>query len=79
MDRVVEHAADRASEAAGSEGGKHPVRVLYMDDDPGIGRLVQRHLERAGYRVRLAPDGETGLALENLKDESGMIRRENVV
>lgn len=39
------------------------VSVLYIDDDPGIGRLVQRYLERAGFRVRLAADGEAGLAL----------------
>ncbi len=36
--------------------------VLYIDDDPGIGRLVQKHLERHGYTVRLAADGEQGLA-----------------
>ena len=40
-----------------------PVRVLYVDDDPGIGRLVQRHLARAGIEVVLAGDGATGLAL----------------
>jgi two-component sensor histidine kinase len=39
------------------------VRVLYIDDDPGIARLVQRHLERAGYSVQVAHDGEAGLAL----------------
>jgi len=37
-------------------------RVLYVDDDPGVARLVQKHLERQGYEVRLAPDGEQGLA-----------------
>ena len=41
----------------------NPVRVLYIDDDPGIARLVQRHLERVGYSVTLAHDGDTGLAL----------------
>ena len=35
-------------------------RVLYIDDDPGIGRLVQRHLQRAGFTVTLAQDGEEG-------------------
>jgi PAS domain S-box-containing protein len=34
-----------------------------MEDDPGQARLVQRVLQRAGYRVELAPDGETGLRL----------------
>jgi two-component sensor histidine kinase len=35
-------------------------RILYIDDDPGIGRLVQRQLERSGFAVTLAHDGETG-------------------
>jgi two-component sensor histidine kinase/CheY-like chemotaxis protein len=38
------------------------IRVLYIDDDPGLSRLVQRTLERRGYEVELASDGETGLA-----------------
>jgi two-component sensor histidine kinase len=38
-------------------------RVLYIDDDPGIGRLVQRHLQRAGCEVELAVSGEEGLRL----------------
>jgi two-component sensor histidine kinase len=37
--------------------------VLYIDDDPGIARLVQRHLQRAGFRVTLASSGADGLAL----------------
>jgi len=40
-----------------------PIRVLYIDDDPGISRLVQRRLERGGTFVTLAGDGETGVAL----------------
>ena len=35
-------------------------RILYIDDDPGIGRLVQRQLERAGFAVTLAHDGAEG-------------------
>lgn len=38
-------------------------RILYIDDDPGIARLVQRHLQRQGYAVELAADGAEGLAL----------------
>ena len=37
------------------------VRVLYVDDDPGLCRLVQRHLERDGFAVTLAHDGAAGL------------------
>jgi two-component sensor histidine kinase len=40
-----------------------PIRVLYIDDDPGIARLVQRRLERGGAAVRIATDGAAGVAL----------------
>jgi two-component sensor histidine kinase len=38
-------------------------RVLYIDDDEGLRRLVSRALTRRGYEVTLAADGEQGLAL----------------
>lgn len=38
-----------------------PIRILIMDDDPGQARLAQRTLERAGYVVEVATDGESGL------------------
>lgn len=37
-------------------------RILCMEDNPGVARLFQRHLERAGYTVDLACDGHDGLA-----------------
>lgn len=37
------------------------LRVLYIDDDPALGRLVQRHFGRSGHEVVLAEDGEAGL------------------
>ncbi|HEV7345830.1 MAG TPA: histidine kinase dimerization/phosphoacceptor domain -containing protein [Devosia sp.] len=37
-------------------------RVLYIDDDAGLARLVQKALERRGYAVEFATDGEAGLA-----------------
>ena len=43
--------------------GAASAHILYIDDDPGIGRLVQRHLQRAGVRVTLAANGADGLAL----------------
>lgn len=42
---------------------RKPVRVLCMEDDVGQARLLQRRLERLGYRVTLAANGEEGLAL----------------
>jgi two-component sensor histidine kinase len=42
-----------------------PIRVLYVDDDPALARLIQRSLERNGFLVRHATSGSEGLkALE---------------
>ena len=38
------------------------VRVLYIDDDPGLARLVTRTLEGRGYAAEHAAGGEEGLA-----------------
>ena len=38
-----------------------PLRVLYVDDDPGLARLVQKGLERRGFGVETATDGLAGL------------------
>jgi DNA-binding response OmpR family regulator len=40
-----------------------PIHLLVMEDDSGQARLLQRALQRAGYLVDLAPDGETGLGM----------------
>jgi len=40
-----------------------PRRVLYIDDDEGLRRLVSRALVRRGYEVTLAAGGLEGLAL----------------
>ncbi|MCP4654472.1 MAG: response regulator [bacterium] len=40
-----------------------PIRVLYMEDDPGLARLLQKKLERSGYAVDVARDGDEGLAM----------------
>lgn len=39
-----------------------PIRLIYLEDDRTIARLVQKKLQQAGYQVDLASDGETGLA-----------------
>lgn len=41
--------------------GKPALRILYIDDDPGIARLVQRALERRGFEVEHAANGTEGL------------------
>ena len=38
------------------------VRLLYIDDDRGLSRLVEKELSRHGYQVFCAPDGDEGLA-----------------
>lgn len=39
------------------------IQVLYIDDDPALARLVQRSLERKGFRVSHASSGEEGLKI----------------
>ena len=38
-----------------------PIRLLYIDDDPALGRLVERTLSRHGFRVAHALSGDEGL------------------
>ena len=38
-------------------------RLLYIDDDRGLSRLVEKELGRHGYAVTCAPDGDAGLDL----------------
>lgn len=40
-----------------------PARILYVEDDFGAARLLQRYLDRAGYAVDLARDGMEGLTM----------------
>jgi PAS domain S-box-containing protein len=40
-----------------------PVRILYMEDDAGEARLFQKKLERLGYLVDIASNGDEGLAM----------------
>jgi len=55
-------AAEAAPEAfAADAGGPRP--VLVIDDDPATLELITRFLEREGFAVRTAPDGEAGLRL----------------
>lgn len=42
--------------------GAAGTRILYIDDDAGLARLVQRSLAARGYTVEHVSDGEAGLA-----------------
>ena len=37
--------------------------VLYIDDDPGLARLVEKAVRRRGYDFTHASSGEAGLEL----------------
>lgn len=39
--------------------------VLYIEDDEGVAKLVQKNLERAGYFVEIADSAEKGLEIYN--------------
>jgi len=39
-----------------------PIRILYIEDDPGLARLVQKRLGKKGYTVDIASDAEEGIA-----------------
>ena len=39
-----------------------PQTILVVDDEPSISEVVGLYLERAGFQVRLAPDGAVALA-----------------
>ncbi len=38
-----------------------PVHILYMEDNEGTARLLEKRLTRAGYRIDTVPNGEAGL------------------
>lgn len=44
------------------------IRLLYIDDDRGLSRLVQKELGRHGYDVTLAADGDEGVAVLDAND-----------
>jgi diguanylate cyclase (GGDEF)-like protein/PAS domain S-box-containing protein len=53
--------------ASGGAAGKEP-RILYIEDDLGLARLMKRHLERHRYHVDVSADAEAGLSL--IRDRS---------
>ena len=42
--------------------GHNDIHILYLDDDHAMARLVQKRLNKAGYNVEIAHDGEQGLS-----------------
>ena len=53
------------SAAMRAAGSQPRASVLVVDDEPTIGEIVARYLERAGYATRVAGDGPQALALSS--------------
>lgn len=49
------------TEEAGAEAASGPTRILLIDDSLSVRKFVGRMLERAGYQVETAVDGEDGV------------------
>jgi DNA-binding response OmpR family regulator len=45
-----------------AEPPRTPASVLVVDDEPTIGEIVSRYLQRAGYDAEVVPDGHAALA-----------------
>jgi DNA-binding NtrC family response regulator len=41
----------------------HNARILIVDDEPGIRKLLAAAFQREGYRVRIASDGREAMAI----------------
>ena len=57
----------RASRMAAPETSRGPARILVLDDEPALSRLIAAFLARAGYVVDTAGDGEQGWAALNVR------------
>jgi DNA-binding response OmpR family regulator len=63
-ENVLESQTRRAESRPSSQGDvRHDKPVLVVDDDPKLVTLVRMYLEREGFRVIAAYDGEQALAL----------------
>ena len=54
------------------------IRILYMEDDPGLARLVQKRLAYAGHGVDVAEDGERGIQRYHCGDYDALIVDQNM-
>ena len=52
---------------------ERPLRILLMEDDMGLAHLCRTRLERNGYVVDHAPDGEQGLAMYEAGDYDAVL------
>jgi serine phosphatase RsbU (regulator of sigma subunit) len=68
----------RVQSAFSQQVPDHPIHILYMEDDPGLARLVQKRLGRAGYMVHIAADGREGLSQCNSGDYELLLVDQNM-
>ncbi len=52
-------------------GGQKSQSILIVEDDPGVTGFLEEMLQAAGFRVLVAPDGES--AVETLKAEGSSV------
>lgn len=64
----VEHGSDAPAPAAVTRGGSE--RILLAEDDPIVAAVVRRALERLGYDVLEASDGESALSIFRLESHT---------
>jgi signal transduction histidine kinase/CheY-like chemotaxis protein len=63
-DRAVRtFSGERSDDRTGEPAGSSAADILVIEDEPSSARLLQTYLAEAGHGVRLAHDGETGLAM----------------
>ena len=60
---IAVSAAEKGSEGPQVMEPEHAPIVLVVDDDPNARELLRRHLQRGGYAVRMAANGEEALQL----------------
>jgi PAS domain S-box-containing protein len=59
-------ATEKRSEAPQVTEPPHAPIVLVVDDDPNARELLRRHLERRGYAVRMAANGEQAMQITRM-------------
>jgi PAS domain S-box-containing protein len=60
---TADSAAEQRSEGPQVTEPEHTPTVLVVDDDPNARELLGRHLQRSGYAVRMATNGEEAMQL----------------
>jgi signal transduction histidine kinase/CheY-like chemotaxis protein len=64
-DATAARVPDASDAASVRVGGRQPagLDLLLVEDDPSAVRLLREYLDKAGYALRVARDGETALAM----------------